>query len=79
MNKLNIKINRLEMTCGACPSQWDAYTNSGDYIYIRYRFGSLTVSYNNKQIFQKNIGDSLDGCMSTSEMLMYTGIIYIGK
>lgn len=30
-------------TCAACPSQWDAWTATGQYLYLRYRWGVGTV------------------------------------
>lgn len=39
MNKPTIvKITR---STEACPAQWDGETNNGEYVYIRYRFGTL--------------------------------------
>jgi len=36
-------LARVVRTCTACPSQWDAWTTSGQYLYLRYRFGRGTV------------------------------------
>ena len=40
---------RLEMTCGACPEQYDAYDVQGEgessIGYLRLRHGSFTVEY----------------------------------
>lgn len=30
-------------TCGACPSQWDAWDADGNYWYLRYRHGGGTA------------------------------------
>jgi hypothetical protein len=30
-------------TCAGCPMQWDAWTDTGQYLYLRYRFGKGTV------------------------------------
>jgi len=38
-----IIIARVIQTCLACPSQWDAWTPDGQYLYLRYRFGIGTV------------------------------------
>lgn len=38
------RIVKLEMTCGGCPMQWDAWDSEGVYYYIRERHGYLTVS-----------------------------------
>lgn len=38
-----IQLARVVQTLIACPSQWDAWTTSGEYLYLRYRFGRGTV------------------------------------
>lgn len=41
-------IVRAVRTCTACPSQWNAWTNTGQYLYLRYRSGIGTVdTYDN--------------------------------
>ncbi|MFC9247427.1 hypothetical protein ACFT7S_26525 [Streptomyces sp. NPDC057136] len=34
---------RVVQTCSACPSQWDAWTADGQYLYLRYRHGEGCV------------------------------------
>ena len=36
-------ILRAVRTCDACPSQWDAWTDTGHYLYLRYRCGIGTA------------------------------------
>lgn len=36
-------LARVVRTCLACPSQWNAWTTDGQYLYLRYRFGRGTV------------------------------------
>lgn len=36
-------LARTVETCGGCPTQWDAWTVDGQYLYLRYRFGRGTV------------------------------------
>ena len=38
-----IEVHSLNMTCNACPSQWDGITKDNRRIYIRYRHGFLSV------------------------------------
>ncbi|WP_432010160.1 hypothetical protein [Streptomyces cucumeris] len=40
---MTITLARVVQTCRACPSQWDAWTVTGQYLYLRYRFGIGTV------------------------------------
>ncbi|BFO15371.1 hypothetical protein SHKM778_17590 [Streptomyces sp. KM77-8] len=39
----DVTIARVVQTCGSCPSQWDAWTTTGQYLYLRYRHGEGTV------------------------------------
>lgn len=40
---MSITIVRAVLTCEACPTQWDAWTDTGQYLYLRYRWGRGTV------------------------------------
>jgi hypothetical protein len=71
-----MRIINLVQTCPACPSQWDAQTEDGQYVYIRYRWDTLTVSIDEQPYLHKDAvyDDPLRGVMSTEEMLQYTGL-----
>lgn len=71
------KVKHCIMTCSACPSQWDIYTDDDEYIYARYRWGRLTLTLNpyqgnSEELFRKGIGDGLDGVMETTELVEHT-------
>lgn len=36
-------LARVVCTCSSVPTQWDAWTVDGQYLYLRYRFGRGTV------------------------------------
>lgn len=40
-----IRIVKAVRTCYAYPSQWDAWTDDGRYLYLRYRYGHGTVDH----------------------------------
>lgn len=40
---MSIVLSKVIQTCRACPSQWDAWTTDGQYLYLRYRSGMGTV------------------------------------
>ena len=76
---LDKTLKKVIRTCPACPSQWDAWTTEGDYLYIRYRHGDLSVSKKGEpvwehHIFEKQVGDDLDGLMMLPEVLNHTGM-----
>lgn len=86
MKILGLPVKEIEMTCFACPSQWDVYLEDERELYVRYRWDWLTVSMRhdsddthwhawNEVIFEKKVGDDgFGGCMDTDEMLEHTNI-----
>lgn len=79
MKELNINRANIVETCGGCPSQFEAKTKDGESVYIRYRFGELTVrvgkdiddAINTSPIFSKSVGDNLDGVMELAEVVKH--------
>lgn len=47
-----INIGSLKQTGFGCPSQWDGKTSKGEYVYIRFRYGILTVDVSNEQVYK---------------------------
>ncbi|MGQ4434063.1 hypothetical protein [Streptomyces sp. SAS_260] len=39
------RLVRVVQTCSAYPSQWDAWTADGQYLYLRYRHGEGCVEW----------------------------------
>ncbi|MFC1436604.1 hypothetical protein ACEZDB_38825 [Streptacidiphilus sp. N1-3] len=39
------KLTRVVQTCSSHPSQWDAWTADGRYVYLRYRHGVGRVEW----------------------------------
>jgi hypothetical protein len=66
-----MKVTDVVQTCEACPSQWDAKTEDGKYVYIRYRWGSLTVDIDGHQYLHVQRRDFLDGIISWEEVEEY--------
>jgi len=74
------KVTNIVETCFACPSQWEGKTEDGHTIYIRYRWGHLSVrvSYSTsedisdavmgKEIISLSYGDGMSGVMSYEEL-----------
>jgi len=58
----------LRQTCEACPSQWEGYTDNHEPVYIRFRWGYLSVSIDDKEIFGKYIGGEYNGTLSFEEL-----------
>jgi len=73
-------IKELECTCSCCPSQWEGVTENNEAVYIRYRWGRLTIELskpdgtvfdairNGELIYSERIGGELDGDISPEEV-----------
>jgi hypothetical protein len=76
-----IQIKSLRLTCESCPVQYEGWTVDNRQIYIRYRFGYLTVSVgkvgddeefaavNGERVFRKRIGGEYDGYLSSVDLV----------
>src|SRR5258708_30421584 len=45
------KVKELVETCSGCPSAWAGSTVDGRKLYIRFRWGYLTIDVDDKQVF----------------------------
>ena len=73
-------IKELICTCSCCPSQWEGVTEKNEAVYIRYRWGCLTIELskpdgtvsdairNGELIYSEQIGGGLDGDISQEEV-----------
>jgi hypothetical protein len=73
-------VTALKKTCTACPAQWEGTLDDGRALYIRYRWGGLSVGagkdiddavknrWGDKALFEENVGDGLDGYMDFEEL-----------
>ena len=80
-----MKTHNLTQLTPSCPAQWEADTDDGKKVYIRYRWDKLRVgvgdtlddavddamSVDNEPICHKNY---FNGEMATGEMLEITGL-----
>jgi hypothetical protein len=76
-----VEVYELRRTCIACPSQWEGRIYEHGSIYIRYRWGNLTVRISPSDalavradtcLYEDDIGqrtgDRLGGYMDTDEL-----------
>ena len=75
----NDPIVRTKQTCFACPSQWDVWTGSGLYVYLRYRYGhgSVDVFFDGStatEVAAFQHGDRLDGIISLDDFVQLAGL-----
>jgi len=68
------RLKSLVKTCDFCPAQWDGQTEDGQEVYIRYRWGYLTVEVAGRVVYSASIGDGLDGGMNEETLRKLTGI-----
>ena len=58
------KIRHITQTSYGCPSQWEGVTTQGERVYIRYRYGHLSVDLDGEQVYSRIVGTSQDGVIS---------------
>ncbi|MFJ9695558.1 hypothetical protein [Kitasatospora sp. NPDC101183] len=58
------KLIRVVQTCSACPSQWDAWTVGGQYLYLRYRHGLGCVEWHTGPEVEADTAESWNGGLS---------------
>lgn len=75
-----VTVASLYHTCDACPSQWQGRTSNGGHIYVRYRWGRLTIgvgetfddALSGPCLIAIQHGDALDGYMQYDELRLLT-------
>lgn len=79
-------LRSLTETCRSCPSQWEGMTEDGRAVYVRYRWGYLSVgvgrtlreavdaSCSDDEWFGVEIGGGYSGDISEDDMLALTGL-----
>lgn len=78
MNRL--RIVRAVQTCAGCPSQWDAWTEDGTYLYLRFRWGVGTAAHERGSTFgdapvaRFETGDPWDGIISLADFCARAGL-----
>ncbi|MDX3576000.1 hypothetical protein [Streptomyces sp. FL07-04A] len=83
---MTFTLARVVETCAALPSQWDAWTVDGQYLYLRYRSGIGTVdAYDTEDseqwtripdgaVARFDTGDRRDGEMDLPEFCQHAGL-----
>lgn len=64
-----IKIINLKQTCIACPTQYEGLTDNNEYVYIRYRYGYLSIRVCGKEIYGTRVGSGLDGVIELEKII----------
>lgn len=79
-NYLLVKVAEIVKTCEACPAQWEGLTNDNCQIYVRYRWGCLSIrigktgdmsefgGVRGDEILYINLEDPYDGVMEFDEL-----------
>jgi hypothetical protein len=78
-----LRVVSLTQTCTACPSQWEGRLSNGDYVYIRYRHGYLSLStgptpdeaVGGEDVFAEQIGGDFDGFMDLAEVATHAASV----
>lgn len=79
-----VQVVEIRKTCYACPAQWEGKTADGRWVYVRYRWGYLSVSVGDtldeavdltrsgKVLYETRTGDSFNGYMDYAELRKLT-------
>jgi hypothetical protein len=80
-----IRISRLAQTCKTSPSQWEGLTEDGQFVYVRYRWGCLSIgsgktldeaARKGNNLFEKQLGERPDGSLEYDKLREVTaGVI----
>lgn len=74
-------IKTITQTCDGCPSQWEIKLTDERMVYVRYRWGQLSIriseketddiydAVNGKEIYKQVLSYGLDGFLDEKEML----------
>lgn len=75
-----LRVESVTWTCGACPSQWEGRLDDGRRIYVRYRWGRLSVRVSDAptddtmdavggtEVVGVQLSDGLDGLLTYEEL-----------
>jgi hypothetical protein len=70
-----VTVTTITQTCLACPSQWEGTADDGRVVYIRYRWGSLSIGVGrtlqeavNADRWTLDYGDPIDGFLAYDEL-----------
>ncbi len=84
LNEQPLVICDFEQTCYACPSQWEGTLEDGRMIYIRFRWGYLSIKESDnktddvmdavggREIYGEQLSDRLDGVLGNEELIEKT-------
>ena len=67
-----MKITKLKLTCDVCPTQYEGWTDNNEFVYIRYRYGFLSISVSGYVIYSEQIGNGLDGFINLKDIIKLT-------
>ena len=83
MIQQTISIKYIKRTCESCPSQWEVKLMDGRMVYVRYRWGILSIrvsskktdnimdAVNGKEILGEKLGAGFDGYLDDDAMKKY--------
>lgn len=63
------RITKIKQTCWACPSAWEGKTDNDEDVYIKYRYGVLSLTVDDILVEKLFVGDGLDGVMDLDKAI----------
>lgn len=80
---LRVKASSVVQTGDTCPAQWEAETEDGQYVYVRYRWGTLRIDVaeskeawltSSNVVYQERLGLPFDGDITWDSVVEATGL-----
>lgn len=83
-------VAEIKQTCGACPSQWECKLEDGRFMYVRYRFGHLSIGIGDTMFYavrnalqhrgaELNNIDEYDGVKTWDEIEPYVAAFLVAS
>ena len=72
-----VRVSNIAQKCTGHPTQWEGSMDDGQHIYVRYRWGCLSIGTgktieeavrNSNNLFEKQLGDKRDGKLEYAQL-----------
>lgn len=71
------RIMEISKTCEACPAQWEGRLDDGQYIYVRFRHGRLSIKVGGPTIAEAVMGETVFSWTSGGDLDGYMEYNYL--
>jgi hypothetical protein len=81
MNEEKYRVATMVQTCWACPAQWELTLKDGREVYVRYRFGTLSITLNpwtedEEILWYEKFGGQWNGDLTAEDLMEHTKEVF---